>query len=273
MSTPWHADSTALSTYAAGRADPVTAASIEAHLTSCGSCRTSLGSAVDPARVHAIFAEVTERLDAPRAGFIEHTLIWMGVRSDAARLLTVTPLIRGSWLLSVLAVAAFAVIAADASPAGTLAFLVLAPLAPVAGVAAAFGRGGDPCYEVAVAAPYSALRLLMIRAIAVLVTTALGVLAASLLLPGDATVTLAWLLPSLALTGLTLAASERVDPVLAAGTVTASWIIAVVSVRTEYDVHSMFGSTGQGVFLALTLVSAVEIWRSRDRVNSLRRLI
>ncbi|PZS31800.1 MAG: hypothetical protein DLM58_11070 [Pseudonocardiales bacterium] len=273
--TAWHADSTELVAYASGAADPLTCASIEAHLTTCGFCRTSLGTAVDPARLQAIFAEVDDRLDAPRVSALERVLAWLGVRSDTARLLAATPLIRGSWLGSVLAVVVFAAIAADASPAGTLAFLVLAPLAPVAGVAAAFGRGGDPCYEVGVAAPYPAIRLLLIRAVAVLATAAAaaGAGAASLLLPGNVGMAAAWLLPALALTGLTLAASERVDPSLAAGTVTAAWVLAVVTVRTETDVHAMFGGTGQGVFLVLALASAAEIWRSRDRINELRRPI
>jgi hypothetical protein len=269
--TTWHADPAALHAYAAGDSDPVTAASIEAHLTTCGTCRTSLVPAVAPVRLQAIFAEVVERTDGPRAGILERFLHRLGISSDTARLLCATPLIRGSWLVSVLAVVVFAAIAAHTSSGGTLAFLVLAPLAPVVGVAVAFGRGGDPWYEVGVATPYPAMRLLLIRATAVLATKAAGAGVASLVLPGSEIA--AWLLPALALAGVTLAASERVEPYIAAATVTAAWIVAVVTVRTEYDVRVMFGGAGQTVFLVLALASAAEIWRSRNRINSLRRLI
>ena len=50
-------------------------------------------------------------------------------------------------------------------------FLALAPLAPVAGVAITFGPGADPSFELTVASPISTVRLLLLRAAAVLATT------------------------------------------------------------------------------------------------------
>ena len=47
-------------------------------------------------------------------------------------------------------------------------FLVVAPLGPLAGVAVAFAGGLDPTREIGLAAPYSGLRLLLIRTAAVL---------------------------------------------------------------------------------------------------------
>ena len=46
-------------------------------------------------------------------------------------------------------------------------FLALAPLLPLAGVAAAFGAALDPTYEIGLAAPLSAVRLLLLRTVAV----------------------------------------------------------------------------------------------------------
>ena len=65
-------------------------------------------------------------------------------------------------------------------------FLALAPVLPVAGVAVAFGPRTDPLHEVAVAAPYSSFRLLLLRSAAVLTTSLLLAVPAAALLPATA---------------------------------------------------------------------------------------
>ena len=82
---------------------------------------------------------------------------------DTARLLAATPSLSASWLGSVAAAAFLAALAADSSPRALFAFLTVAPMLPVAGVAAAYGRDADPAHEIAVASPYSMLRLLLLR--------------------------------------------------------------------------------------------------------------
>jgi hypothetical protein len=266
--TTWHADRALLTDYVNGATDYVLAASIETHLMACPTCRSMVATAVETSRVDAILADVIDRIDAPRRGAVERVLGRLGVPPDTARLLVATPLMRASWLAAVVAVLAFAAIAASADPRGVIIFLTLAPLAPVAGVAAAFGLRTDPSHEIGVAAPYPAFRLLMIRALAVLMTTAAGAAALSPLAPGGAGVAWAWLLPALALTGLTVAASERVDAVVAAAVIAGGWVCAVLALRAES--LPLFGVVGQLVFLILALASAGEVYRNRYRTNLLR---
>lgn len=269
--TTWHADRALLSDYVNGATDYILSASIESHLMSCQSCRSLVATAVDPPRVDAVFADVIDRIDAPRCGVVERVLGWLGVPPDTARLLVATPLMRASWLASVLAVLAFATVAAHAETRGLLVFLTIAPLAPVAGVATAFGPLSDPAHEIASAAPYPAFRLLLIRALAVLMTTAAGAAAVSPLLPSGHSGAWAWLLPALALTGLTLAAGVWVDPARAAGVIAGAWIVAVFGLHVQHVL--VFGEAGQFVSLLIAVASATEIYRNRDRINLARSAV
>ena len=107
-------------------------------------------------------------------------------------------------------------------------FLILAPVLPVLGVAAAFAPRTDPLHEITAASPYSSFRLLVVRSLAVVaVTIALDSLAA-VLLPGAAWVSVAWLLPTLALTAATLALSTAFDPVRAGLGMSAGWLLLTV---------------------------------------------
>ncbi len=96
--TTWHADAALLAHYAADELDDARAYSVEAHLMACETCRTALGPAVSAARLDAMWAEVAERVDAPRPGIVERSLVWLGVKEHAARLLAATPSLRLSWL-------------------------------------------------------------------------------------------------------------------------------------------------------------------------------
>jgi len=61
----WHLGSELARRYAAGLADSVLAASLEAHLMSCPACRERLADAVAADRLARIWDQVTHRLDAP----------------------------------------------------------------------------------------------------------------------------------------------------------------------------------------------------------------
>ena len=69
---------------------------------------------------------------------------------------------------------------------------------PVAAVAFAYGQDVDPMWDTTLAAPYSPLRLLLLRAVSVVVVALPLALAAAPLLPGPPWVAVAWLLPGLA---------------------------------------------------------------------------
>lgn len=257
--TDWHLDRESALRYATGAAEPVFSASAEAHLVACARCRSLLVPLVDRPRLDAVWAEVAERVDAPRRGLVERMLAWAGVHRDTARLLSATPSLRVSWLLAVAASLAFAVAAAAAGPRGTLLFLTLAPVLPVLGVAVSYGRAADPMYELTAAAPYSGFRLLLLRAAAVLVSTSLLVTVAGLLLPGSGWLGAAWLVPAFALTALTLALSARFPLVHAAAGVTAVWVGVVMLTQAEAGgraamatgSYAAFGATGQIACLLL----------------------
>lgn len=270
----WHIEPGLLDRYAAGRIPASAAASIEAHLLGCAGCRGALAPVTDADRLEAIWRGVTERVDAPRPTPVEWILLRLGVGDGTARLVASAPSLTVSWLTSVMLALSFALLAADSGPRGALVFLALAPILPVAGVAAAYGREVDPTYDVGLAAPYSTFRLLLLRSSAVLVSTLLLAGLAALLLPVAPWVATAWLLPSLALTGATLAASTRMDAAWAAGGVVVFWLAAVFSAyRSSGAPYAAFGMTGQllcaGVLLfSLALLAA----RHHNSPLDLRRI-
>ncbi len=230
MTGPWHLDDDLLDTYAEGR--PLSAAltaSVEAHLERCATCQSRLVPAADPARLDAVWAEVEDALDAPRAGLLERLLLRAGVASDTARLLAITPSLQASWLTGTAVVLTLALLVAHSGERGLALFLALAPVLPVAGLAMAFGPRTDPLHEVAVAAPYSSFRLLLVRSAAVLTATAVLAVPATFLVPSTPLVAAAWLLPALALSVTSLALAARVDPVVSSAGLSGTWLVLALS--------------------------------------------
>lgn len=252
----WHVDDQALRTYAGGALDFAAEASVEAHLLACAACRGLVHAGTDRARLDGVWAEVVDQLDAPKRTLLERWLLRVGVSESTARLLGATPSLRTAWLGSVTIALFFAVVAAHSSPSGMLLFLLLAPVLPVAGVAAAYGRHADPAYDVALAAPYSSFRLLLVRTAAVLATTTVLAAALAVLLPADARLAAGWLLPALALTAATLGLSTRLDLAWSALAVTLLWVSAVFSaVRATGALFAAFSTFGQLICLSVALMS------------------
>jgi hypothetical protein len=265
--TGWHADEATLLRYARGRGRLSVDASIEAHLLSCALCRAALSRMVESDRLEPLWRDVERRLDAPPPDVGQRLLRLVGVPEDTARLLAATPALRACWLLAVAVTLAFAVLAASAvdwHDRDTLLFLAAAPVLPVAGVATAFRRGLDPTYDIALATPYSQLRLLLLRSAAVTAVTCATALVVGLLLPGRALTAAAWLLPALALTSLTLALARRMDVVWAAAGVGALWLAVLVSSQVRLGQFAVFGAAGQGACLAVAAVSLIVIVADRN---------
>ena len=260
----WHIDEPTLAAYAEGRASATAAASAEAHLTSCADCRAQLAPAVDPGRLAAVWDEVDDRLEVASLPWFDRILVRLGVGQDTARLLAATPSLTTSWLGSLAVAVVFAVVAADRSANGLLLYLTLAPMLPVAGVAAAYGRLADPAHELAVAAPYSLLRLLLLRSVAVVGSTVVIIALGSFALLDQGWTAVAWLLPALALSTTTLALSARVTPVWAAAGVLSTWVVLVLVVRRAGDDDlAAFGAAGQLVALVAVALAAVAVVRER----------
>ena len=222
----------------------------------CADCQAAVGRLVAPARLERVWADVEDRLDAPRRGVVELTLLRLGVREHLARLLAATPSLSASWLGAVALTLGFAAVAARESERGMLLFLCVAALVPLASVAAAFGRGLDPAFEVSVAAPFSSVRLLLLRTAAVLpATLALAGLAA-LAVPGVGWTAAAWLAPSLGLTAASLALATWIAPVRAFAVVAAAWLAIVTLSAVETGDRLAAFDEGPQVALAVIAVLA-----------------
>ena len=262
----WHLDPEAISRYARGAAPPELAASAEAHLMKCAPCRGAIAPHVQARRAEAIWHEVADRIDAPRRSRPERLLVRLGAGEATARLVAATPTLRGPWLLAVAGVLALAAWAAQADQRFLLMFLVAAPLGPLAGVAVAFAGGLDPTREIGLAAPYSGLRLLLVRTAAVLAVTVPIVALAGLALPGSNWLAAAWLLPTAGLTCAALALTARVTPVAAVGAVAAAWVLLTGPAALAGHGGLAFGAGAQLVWLAVAVGGAAWLAAARNTV-------
>jgi hypothetical protein len=220
-----HLELPVLSLYSEGRLSDSASLSIEAHFLDCPTCRSLASQTTDPRRREEIWTGVTEALQQPRT--TERVLALFGIPEHLSRLLVMTPSVRGSWFLSMLAVLAMsAVVAPNMFGGGPLLFLILAPLVPVIGIAVCFGPPLDPVREIGLASPTGGFRLTLIRASAVLVAS-IGVVFVPATFIQDLRVMVVWLLPGLILTVLTLLASTVMLPAWSAVTVSMLWVSTV----------------------------------------------
>lgn len=266
--TSWHLDDPLSRRYASDELDAVTAASVETHLLRCADCRAAIAAAGPaPERLDALWAEVVDRIDAPRVTLVERVLRRVGVRDGEARLLAATPSLQVSWFAALLLVLGFAVGAAFGVDREGVLFLLVAPLLPVAGVGWAYGPAVDPAHEIGVAAPYSGTRLLLLRAASVLTTSVVIAASAGSLLPSTGWGPAAWLLPSLALTAVTLAATTRFSAAVSAGGVAAGWLVVVTQLARYDRAVDAVGATAQVVAVVALAVSLAVLAARLDRLD------
>ncbi|MEV0591778.1 zf-HC2 domain-containing protein [Nonomuraea cavernae] len=267
MSTAWHIDEDLSRDYTQGRIDAVLASSVEAHLLVCAACRQSLVPAVPRARLDRVWDDIVAVVDAPAPRPLERLLCHMGVREHTARLLGVTPSLRLGWIAASALALLFAVLATgETTRFGMLVFLAVAPTVPVAGVVMAFGRA-DPAHELALAAPYSIVRLALIRATAVLGVCVALALVTGLALLNDRGALAAWLLPALALTSLTLALSSWFEPLYAGAAISGLWLSGVAGTALQSGDSALFGSAVQLLSLAVAAASSFLIFVRRKEFS------
>lgn len=269
----WHPTTDALEAYVQGTTSVSQLWSIEAHVTRCEQCHRDVASLLgDTERLETIWQAVVDQVDAPQPRVFERFLILIGVPGHIARLLGATPSLTVPWLLAVVVVLGFGLSMAWASAGGTpteaqvglFVFLVLAPLVPLAGVAVAFGPIVDPAYEIAVASPFHGFRLLLVRTVAVVATSFVLALPLALLLPDAGWMTVAWILPGLALASVALAASTFVTPLAAVVVSSVVWLVGVSVVEAGPETLVAFGWTGQLVFIALLALAVLVLLMRRD---------
>jgi hypothetical protein len=269
--TTWHADPALLAGYAAGELTRSRAASVEAHLVTCASCRTGVAALVDGERLARNLAAIDDRVDVARLHPVERLLGRLGVPEHVTRILLVAPSARVAWLTGVVAALVVAAVADRASTdATTFVFLVTAPLLPLAGVTTAFATRTDPLHELIVAAPTSTFELSLLRAVSVLAPTiAIGALGAALV-PQHEWEWVLWLVPSLGLTATTLALGSWFPVRAVAWALGGVWVAAAaVSVRgapsTELvERYAAFRPAGQLVLCAVALVAGAVVVVRRE---------
>jgi len=205
-----------------------------------------------------VWGRIREQAQAPRPGLVERVLTRLGVSEPDALLVAVAPSLRASWLYGLAVTLGFvALSAAYGGSRGLALFLLVAPLVPVAGVAFAYGPDVDPSYEVGVAVPYSAARLLLLRTAAVLATCLPLVLLAALLVPALSWTAVSWLLPALSFTAVTLAASTWTRPAIAGVGLGIAWACAVGSAAAQQDPAAVLDPALLLVYAAVGVAAAL----------------
>lgn len=265
----WHVSEALLAHYAQGRLGGAPAASVEAHLTACVTCRSAVP--VEPGWLESSWEATFDAVIAPVPGPVERALVLYRVPAAIARLLAATPALRWSWLAAIVFALVFGVVAAHLgtdSDDSLLTFLAVAPILPVLGVALAYGPFADPAHELATASPTTGLRLLAVRATAVLASTIILGGLATPLLPAAGWTAIAWLLPALALTSLALALSSALPVPLAAGGVAAAWLALVAAVAgSTADGLALFRPPAQLGFAAVLLAALGLLFARRDLLD------
>ena len=183
--TGWHLDDDTLRRYVE-RADSLAeGASAEQHLLSCEQCRGRVNAAAGVIDLAAVWDRTRDAVEVPRPSVFERLLRVAGLPAHEARLVAVASAFRGVWLAGVAAVLAFAALAAAAGHArGLWLFLAVAPVVPCLVVASSYDPWLDPALEPELVTPYPALRLILLRTIAVLALALPVVLLFGLVVPG-----------------------------------------------------------------------------------------
>jgi hypothetical protein len=127
----------------------------------------------------------------------------------------------------------------------------------------------DPALEPELVTPYPALRLILLRTIAVLALALPAVLLLGLVIPGEAP--FAWLLPAVGFVAVVLAASTWVSPLRAAIAVSSFWLAVVWLLAAQSgSPGAMLQGRAQAGFLALAAASLAIFLVRRHRLRQLR---
>jgi hypothetical protein len=273
--TGWHLDDDTLRRYVE-RADSLAeGASVEQHLLSCEQCRVRVNATASVTGLSVIdLAAVWDRtrdvVEVPRPSVFERLLRAAGLPAHEARLVAVASAFRGVWLTGVAAVLAFAALAAAVGHArGVWLFLAVAPVMPCLVVASSYDPWMDPALEPELVTPYPALRLILLRTIAVLALAVPAVLLFGLIVPGETA--FAWLLPAVGFVAVVLAASTWVSPLRAAIAVSCAWLVVVWLLATRSGApDAVLQAPAQAGFLTLAAASFSIFLLRRRRLRQLR---
>ena len=271
----WHVSETALRRWIDRSDSLAEGTSVEQHLLSCGRCRELVTAALasetasDLVDLAGVWSRARDAIELPRPSAFERLLLRVGLPAHDAKLIAVASTFRGRWLASVAAVLAFVSLAAAVGHSrGMWLFLAVAPLVPCLAVAFSYDPGAGPALEPELVTPYPALRLVLLRTVAVLAMALPAVAVFGLFVPGQAPY--AWLLPAIGFVAVVLAASTWTSALRAAIAVSAVWLAvvwALVAQSGSADVvlHARF----QAGYLVLALASSVIVLVRRFRLREL----
>jgi hypothetical protein len=273
--TGWHLDDDTVRRYVERTDSLAEGTSAEQHLLSCGQCRARVNAAASVVELSVIdLAEVWDRtrdsIEVPRPSVLERLLRGAGLPAHEARLVAVASAFRGVWLVGVAAVLAFAAFAAAVGHArGLWLFLAVAPVVPCLVVASSYDPWMDTAFEPELVTPYPALRLILLRTIAVLALALPTVLIFGLVVPGETA--FAWLLPAVGFVAVVLAASTWVSPLRSAVVVSSGWLAVVwlLAARSRSP-DDMVQARVQAGFLVLAAASSVIFLLRRRGLRQLR---
>jgi hypothetical protein len=269
-----------LAAYATDRLDDVAVWSAEAHLAACPECRLGLSGFVDQDRLARNRSVLLVAAAVGKPGVAGRLLSQMGVPDHLLGLLAATPSLRRSWLLSVVGV--LAVVTGESvlvshlygapGPAGShwgvlVPFLLVGPLLVLAGVALAFLPCFDPSHQLAAAAPFPGLTLLLARTVSALMAAVVPVVVAAFVVPGPRWLPAALLVPCLAVCCLALAAVTVVGPTAGAVVSAAAWVLPVVLVAASHAALTVVQWHGQLVWASVAVTTAVVAFVRRDRLE------
>jgi hypothetical protein len=272
--TGWHVDDETLRRYVERIDSVAEGASVEQHVLTCARCRARVNTAavaVDLTVVDldAVWDRTRDAVEVPRPSVFERLLSAVGLPSHEARMVAVASAFHGVWLIGLAAVIAFAALAAKIGDTGELwFFLAVAPVAPCLLVAFSYDWRWDPALEPEMVTPYPALRLVLLRTIAVLALALPAVLLLGLVVPGQTP--FVWLLPAVGFVAVVLAASTWISPLNAATTVSAAWLLAVWLVMRAYSPTVLLEARIQVAFLVLAAASFCLFLLRSHRLSQLR---
>lgn len=254
--------------------EQTTAASLEAHLIGCDTCRRDLAAAADPVTIAMSWEALTDRIDQPRRSLVERALVLLGARSGWARLIAATPGLRASGVAGIALVTAAAVAMARGLGAEG-PFLAAAPLVPLAAVAVSFRPGADPIGEASAATPMHGIGLVLRRAVAILAVTFALLGVAALALPNLDSEAAGWVLPALALSVGAIALSTWIRLETAVTVLGGGWLFTLATIwwlagRDVVAVHSQsFVLATQLTALAVAVIAMAVVGARRDRLATL----
>jgi hypothetical protein len=274
-----HVSEPVLAAYVGGSVDEVVAWSVEAHVIACPACRLALSAHADPDHLARNRSVLLVRAASGQHHPARRLLGHIGVPDHLVALMAATPSLRRSWLLSVVGV--IAVVSGESvlvhhlsSSSLTIGrpdwealapFILVAPLTVLAGVAAAFLPVLDPTHQLAAAAPFSGLGLLLVRSLSALVAALVPVVAAAFVVPGPGWLPVALLLPCFAMCFLALALVTVIGPMPAALLAGAMWVLPVALLSVWHSVTAVVQWQAQASWAAALVTALVVLAVRRDR--------